>query len=65
MLSPVLDKFVAICIAPSAQHKYQYQWQKVSDIFSSIAWYYGDDDFIIQTFNSVAHSDAAHVTCST
>ena len=33
--------------------------------FSGIAWYYGDNDFIIQTFDFIARSDAAHVTCST
>ena len=33
--------------------------------FSGIAWYYGDEDFIIQTCDSIARSDAAHVTCST
>ena len=29
------------------------------------AWYYGDNDFIIQTFDFIAHSDAARMTCST
>ena len=33
--------------------------------FPGIVWYYGDSDFIIQTFNFIAHLDAAHVTCST
>ena len=33
--------------------------------FSGIAWYYGDNDFIIQTFDFIARSDAACVTCST
>ena len=32
-------------------------------------WYFfrysGDNDFIIRTFDFIAHSDAAHVTCST
>ena len=42
--------------------------------FSGIAWYYGDNDFIIQTFDFIARSDArmclvvpdmhSHVTCS-
>ena len=32
--------------------------------FSGIAWY-GDNDFIVRTFDFIAHSDAAHVTCST
>jgi len=39
--------------------------QQTSDIFSGIAWYYGDNDFIIQTFDFIARSDAAPVTCST
>ena len=30
---------------------------KTSDIFSSIALYYGDNDFIIRTFNFNARSD--------
>ena len=34
----------------------------MSDTFSGIAWYYGDDDFIIRTFDFIARSDAAHVT---
>ena len=34
-------------------------------IFSSIAFYYGDNDLIIQTFDFIARSDAATVTCST
>ena len=33
--------------------------------FSGIAWYYGDNDFIIRTFDFIARSDAARVTCST
>ena len=33
--------------------------------FSGIAWYYGDNDFIVRTFDFIAHSDAAHVACST
>ena len=39
--------------------------------FSGKAWYYGDNDFIIGTFDFIARSDAAHipdtdsrVTCS-
>ena len=32
---------------------------------NGIAWYYGDNDFIIQTFDFIARSNAAHVTCST
>ena len=28
-------------------------------------WYYGDNDFIVQTSNFIARSDAVHVTCST
>ena len=30
-----------------------------------IAWCYGDNDFIVRTFDFVAQSDAARVTCST
>ena len=30
-----------------------------------LAWYYSDNDFIIRTFDFIAHSDAARVTCST
>ena len=45
-------EFVAVCIAMSGS---------MSDDFSSIAWYYSDDDFIIQTIDFVAHSDAACV----
>ena len=41
------------------------QRQQTSDIFSGIAWYYGDNDFIIRTFDFIAGSDAVHVTCST
>ena len=37
----------------------------MSDIFSSIAWVYGDGDFIIWTFDFIAHSDTAHVIYST
>ena len=33
--------------------------------FSGTAWYYGDHDFIIQTFNFNARSDTAHVACNT
>ena len=33
--------------------------------FSGMAWYYGDNDFIIRTFDFIAWSDAAHMTCST
>ena len=32
--------------------------------FSGIAWYYGNNDFIIRTFDFIARSDTAHVTCS-
>jgi len=32
------------------------------DIFSGIAWCYGNNDFIIRT---IARSEAARVTCST
>ena len=45
----------------------------MSDISSGIAWYYGDNDFIIRTFDFIACSDVAcvvpdtdsHVTCTT
>ena len=53
-------EFVAICVVTNAQHR-----QQTSDIFSGIAWYYGDIDFIIRTFDVIARSDEAHVTCST
>ena len=35
--------------------------------FSSVAWCYsyGDNDFIMRTFDFIARSDATHVTCST
>ena len=33
--------------------------------FSGIAWYYGDNDFIVRTSDFIARSDAVHVTCST
>ena len=39
--------------------------QQTSDIFTGIALYCGDNDFIIRTFDFIEHSDAAHVTCST
>ena len=32
--------------------------------FSGTAWYYGDNDFIIRTFDSDARLDTVHVTCS-
>ena len=28
------------------------------DIFSGMAWYYGDNNFIVQTFDFIARSDA-------
>jgi len=34
-------------------------------IFSGIAWYYCDNYIITQTFNFIACSDAARMTCST
>ena len=34
-------------------------------IFSGIAWYCGDNDFIIRTFDFIARSDAERMTCST
>ena len=47
----------------------------MSDGLSDIAWYYGDNDFIIRTFNFMARSDtrmslvvpdtASFMTCST
>ena len=49
-------KFVAICIL-------------TSDILSGIAWYYGDNDFIIQTFDFIIQTHCTfrhtHMTCST
>ena len=38
-----------------------------SDILPGIAWHYGDDDFIIRTFDFIARSDThAHdLYCST
>ena len=33
--------------------------------FSSITRYYGDNDFIIRTFDFIGRSDAVHATCST
>ena len=41
------------------------QWQQVSVFFSAVAWYYGVNDFIIRTFNLIAHSDTVCTTCST
>ena len=35
-------------------HMYRSQRQQMSDIYSGIAWYYGDNNFIIQTFNFIA-----------
>ena len=55
-------EFVAVCIVTSAQ---QCQRQQASDIYSSMASYYGDNDFIIRTFDFIACSDAVRVTCST
>ena len=37
----------------------------MSDIFFGIAWYYGNNDFIIRTFDLTVRSDAAHATCGT
>ena len=34
-------------------------------IFSGIVCYCGDNDFIIQIFDFIAHSDAVRVTCTT
>ena len=33
--------------------------------YFSVAWYYGDNDFIIQAFDFFACSDAAHMICNT
>ena len=38
---------------------------KLVIFFSGIALYYGDNDFIIQTFDFIARSDPVCVTCST
>ena len=40
------------------------QRQQMSDILCGIAWYYGDNDFIIRTFDFIACSDAVHMTFS-
>ena len=32
---------------------------------ATVAWYYGDNDFIIQTSNFIALQKAVQVTCST
>ena len=40
------------------------QQQQTCDILFGITWYYGDNDFIMRTFDFIAHSDAARVTCS-
>ena len=38
----------------------------MSNIFSGIAWYYGDNDFIIQKpLTLIVHLNAACVTCRT
>ena len=57
-------EFVAGCIVTSAQHKQQCQQQQTSDIFFGIAWYYGDNDSIIRTFDFDSHLEAVHMTCS-
>ena len=44
-------ELVAVYIVTSVQH--------------GIAWYYGDNGYIIRTFDFIARSDATHVTCST
>jgi len=36
-------------------------YKQMSDIFSGIAWCYGDNDFIIQTFNFTVCWDAARM----
>ena len=42
---------------------YCYKWpeqcqrQQTSDIFCGIAWYYGDNDLIIRTYDFTARSD--------
>ena len=40
--------FVAVCILWVCSTS-NCQWQQTSDIFSGIAWYYGDNDFIMHT----------------
>ena len=47
------DEFVSIYIVRSVQHEQQCQRQQASDIASSIAGYYGDNDLTIQTLNSL------------
>ena len=34
----------------------------MSDIASGVAWYYGDNDLTVQTFDFIACSDAVHMT---
>ena len=48
-------KFVAVCSTSN----------NANGIKPGIAWYYGDHDFIIQTSDFIAQSDAVHMTCST
>ena len=37
----------------------------MSNIFSGIAWYYDDSDFIVQTSDFIVCSNIAGVTCRT
>ena len=55
--------YISITIVQSQSGKY-HEFVAVCIVFW-LALYYGDNDYIIQTFNFIAHSDAAHVTCST
>ena len=54
-----------VSLLPSGLLRVRSIWQQTSDNFSGIAWYCGDNDFIIRTFNFIACSDKAHVSCST
>ena len=69
---------IVITIVTSAVHSYQQQTQwyfwycfevyangNDEGYISGVASYYGDNDFIIQTFHFIPRSDALQVTCST
>ena len=45
----IMSLLLSVRIVTSAQkyHSFFGRWQEMSDIFSGIAWYYGDNDFII------------------
>ena len=56
LLSLYCYKFAAQVTMPMARNEC---------IFPTAAWYYGDNDFIIRTFNFIAPQEAMQVTCST